>query len=274
MTISTSISRSISFVLALFLVVAAPAHALASVQITEIFYDAPGSDQGHEWIEIANTDTVPADLSGWRLAQGGTNHILSVIHGTTTLAAGEVAIIAADPETFLTDYPAYTAALFKSAFSLTNTGETIALKNKALAVEDSVSYRAADGAAGDGNSLHINGTSLLPGAPNPGSLAVTKAIVKAAAVSVASASAAKTGNAGTAAKKSKSTSSAKKIYAGVDQSAALPFTLPRLPGLSLSWIYGFGMLALLCAGGAAFWYARARDFGFATNTETDEFELE
>ncbi|MBN1551557.1 lamin tail domain-containing protein [bacterium] len=38
-----------------------------SIAINEVFYDAPSSDTGYEWIEIINTGNLPVDMSGFDL---------------------------------------------------------------------------------------------------------------------------------------------------------------------------------------------------------------
>src|SRR5207253_310754 len=69
---------------------------------------------------------------------------------------------------FLEDWPQYKGALFKSAFSLSNTGESISLKDKKLALIDSAAYSASEGGSGDGNSLHKTVNGFTSGAPDPG----------------------------------------------------------------------------------------------------------
>ena len=159
MKVWTANSRKLISAVALLFICAAPACAFAQVRFTEIMYDALGADTGHEWIEVTNRGSNSIDLSGYKLFESGVNHNLTLVQGTTTLEAGASAIITADAQKFLADYPAYTGAIFKSPFNLLNTSGGFALKDKTLAVVDSASYAAAMGAAGDGNSLHLNGAS-------------------------------------------------------------------------------------------------------------------
>jgi len=129
----------------------------AQIQITEIMYDIEGSDSGREWIEIYNGgDDV--DLSGWKLYENNTNHAL-VPQDSAVISAGGYAIIADNVTKFLADWPDFSGILFDSSFSLSNTGETVSIRNQDLVDEDTASYTSDMGAKGDGNSLQkINGS--------------------------------------------------------------------------------------------------------------------
>jgi hypothetical protein len=255
-----------------------PAIALASVQFTEIMYDAPGADTGREWIEITNTGQSSVDIAGYKLFESGVNHNLTLVQGTTTLEAGESAIITDNPTKFLADYPAYTGAIFKSPFSLLNTSGSFALKDKTLAVVDSVSYTVAMGAAGDGNSLHLNGVSWVPGAPNPGSNAPSEKIVKPAAASDAAAPATSTK---TSTKISTKKSTAVKASKPKTPTAVsgIPSTLGASPLLAdvppIYW-YALGFLSIVTLCIAAVMYARPmlQKRASETDSESAEFELE
>lgn len=150
---------------------AVPFCTFANVEFTEIMYDVSGSDTGREWMEImADTAT---DLSDWKFFEANTNHALTIVKGAALLPAGGFAVIADNTEKFLLDFPAFAGTLFDSSFSLSNTGETISLRNANLADIDTVSYTSEQGAVGDGNSLQkINGqwvaASTTPGYGNFG----------------------------------------------------------------------------------------------------------
>jgi hypothetical protein len=271
MKVWTTKGRSLAAIIGIFLSFAAPTVACASVQFTEIMYDAPGADTGREWIEITNTGQSSVDIAGYKLFESGVNHNLTPVQGTTTLAAGESAIITADGEKFLADYPAYTGAIFKSPFSLLNTSGSFALKDKTLAVVDSASYSAAMGAAGDGNSLHLNGVSWIPGAPNPGSNAPTQAIAKTAPT-LAAASVPKTIAAKTTAKTS---SNAVKNSAKNSASVVLGVE-PLVKTISPVWLYALGLAACGMLAVAAVLYVRQTrpKLRHETDSEAAEFELE
>ncbi|HUD02693.1 MAG TPA: lamin tail domain-containing protein [Candidatus Paceibacterota bacterium] len=274
MKVWTTNSRNLISAAALFFICVLPTSALAQVRFTEIMYDAPGADTGREWIEITNKGSSSVDLAGYKLFESGVNHNLTLVQGTSTLVAGESAIITADAQKFLADYPAYTGlpaqagALFKSPFSLLNTGGSFALKDKTLVAVDSATYAAAMGAAGDGNSLHLNGVSWIPGAPNPGSDAPSAKIVKPAA-SDAAAPAASTK---ISTKKSTATKTSKAVSGIASTLGASPLLADVPP---LYW-YALGFLSVITLSIAAVLYARPmlRKRTSETDSEAAEFELE
>lgn len=156
--------HSLFFILSL----AVPGIVVANVQITEVMYDLEGADGGYEWIEITNTGSVSVDVGRWRLFEGTTNHKLELTKGNSTvLSPGISAIIADKPENFFAHWPT-TSLVFDSAFSLSNTGETLVLKDGALKSIDEVSYTSELGAKGDGGSLHRKDSAFVPALPTPG----------------------------------------------------------------------------------------------------------
>lgn len=137
--------------------------------ITEIMYDLEGSDSGREWIEVYNSLGSAIDLSTWKFFENGTNHNLVLYQGDGNVSAGGVAIISDNPVKFLADYPSFNGTIFDSSFSLSNTGETIIIRNDLLEDVDSVSYVSDWGGGGDGNSLNLTSSGWGPSAPTPGS---------------------------------------------------------------------------------------------------------
>jgi len=242
MTISSSISRSFLRAIAVSLIcIAVPSTVFAAVKITDVMYDPPGADDGHEWIEIANQGNEPVDLYGYRLYEGGTNHKLTVAVGTSTLAAGAKAIIATDPTQYASDNPSFTGAVFKSSFSLSNTGETIELKDAKLQVVDSYSYAAPPKVA-------------APKTP------AAKAAKKSATPKGAS-----------------SYTYTDPTLAGSDMAALPTLALPMLPHISSTWLYGSLLAALFLLGLGFVFYAKLftpRRIVAETSTGSEEFELE
>lgn len=164
----TKVRNSLAIFLLLF-----PFPLLASVRISEVMYDLEGTDTGREWIEIENIGSASVDLSNYRLLEAGVNHTLTLIEGSAVLAPGGVAVIADDTAKFKADWPAFGGTLFDSAFSLSNTGETLSIKDGSLAIEDTATYSSDLGGAGDGSSLHRSGSTFSPGSPTPGSVALS-----------------------------------------------------------------------------------------------------
>src|SRR3990167_6884392 len=124
-------------------------YVYASVIVSEVMYDLEGADTGREWVEIQN-DGVAVDLTGWKFFEGGVNHGLTLIQGDISLLQNGFAVIADNAEKFLLDWPGFSGMLFDSVFSLSNTGETLVLRNSELADVDSVTYSSEWGANGDG----------------------------------------------------------------------------------------------------------------------------
>lgn len=162
--------RTIGFLAVLILL---PSCARATVIFTEVMYDVSGTDTGREWVEITNTSGEAIDVSGFKLSEANVNHSLSLVSGEGTLESGSSAVIADDPTKFKADWPAYAGALFDASFSLSNTGESLSLKDGSLEVLDTVSYDSAMGAQGDGSTLQWNGSGFVAAPPTPGSYAGT-----------------------------------------------------------------------------------------------------
>ena len=151
----------------------------AAPLITEIMYDVPGADTGHEWVEVTNSGSEPFDLGAKTVRffdTNGPHEIHAYANTSEQLAPGSIAILADKPALFLSDHPGWQGALFDSVVSLTG-HDTIGIQD-AGAVLDSVSYDSTLGANGDGNSLHRSGELLIAAAANPGTLGIPAASVK------------------------------------------------------------------------------------------------
>lgn len=167
-TFFTKIVLTTCFIVALF----APTIALAAIHIDEIMFDPPGGDTNHEWIEIQNDSDESIDIAGWKLLESNANHALvpveSSTSGGTIVAAHGFAIIADNAATFSADWPDFSGLLFDSSFSLSNSGETLSLKDGTGAVVDEATYTGTIGATGDGNSLQGQGTIWVTAVASPG----------------------------------------------------------------------------------------------------------
>lgn len=128
--------------------------------ISEIMYDLPGGDAGHEWIEVYNSGNEAVEVltgagsSTWRFFDGA-NHTLNLIQGEdNVILPQEFFVIAADAEQFLLDYPEFSGTVFDTVMSLANTTGAIALsfdggENYPIVAN----YDSAWGGAGSGFSL-------------------------------------------------------------------------------------------------------------------------
>lgn len=148
----------------------APQFVCAQVIFSEVMYDLRnGSDSGREWVEVQNTGGESINLATHKLTENKINHDIKLSRGKATIATGEYAVIASDSKKFISDWPAFSGNLLDSSFSLSNTGESLVLRDAKLADVDTLTYSDSMGGAGDGNSLQRNGLGLwLRGAPTPG----------------------------------------------------------------------------------------------------------
>ena len=142
----------------------------AAISISEIMYDLEGSDAKKEWIEIYNTGSEDINLADWRLFEADANHKLTPYPegAPANIPPGGYAIIADDAGTFLANNSAYGGLLFDSSFSLSNTGETLILRDGALVDQDQVTYTSDWGATGDGGSLQEIESQWYAAIPTPG----------------------------------------------------------------------------------------------------------
>lgn len=146
----------------------APTVALADMRIIEIMYDLEGTDTGREWVEIQNTGATDIDMADWKFYEANTNHRLTP-QSSSVIAPGGVAVIADNVTKFLADWPAFSGILFDSAFSLSNEGEALSLRDPSGTDRDTVSYTSSQGATGDGMSLSYTNGQWVATSPSPGS---------------------------------------------------------------------------------------------------------
>ncbi|MDB5260137.1 MAG: Lamin globular tail-like protein [Candidatus Nomurabacteria bacterium] len=142
-------------------------HAL---YISEIMYDPQGSDAGREWVEIYNDTSNDIDLTAWKFNESNTNHGITSFAGSGKLNSNSYAVIADNPAKFLIDFPSYTGVLYDSSFSLSNTGEPLAVKDNTGAIIDSVTYNPTLGGNDDGTTLSLINSLWVKGNGTPGSV--------------------------------------------------------------------------------------------------------
>lgn len=128
--------------------------------ISEIMYDLDGADAGHEWIEVYNASQenvevlTGAGATTWRFFDGA-NHTLNLVSGENNIILPqEYFVIAADANQFLIDHPSFSAKVFDTVMSLSNSSSTLALSFDGGQTQGiSAHYEAAWGASGTGFSL-------------------------------------------------------------------------------------------------------------------------
>ncbi len=126
------------------------------IVINEIMYNPSGTDTNHEWIEIYNNKSGPINLTGWKFVDGST-HTFSSAQGDMIISAGGYAIITSSPANFLSDYSNNSSStswiIIKSAISLGNTNQYVALINTGSVVIDSLTYSNTWGGDGTDKTL-------------------------------------------------------------------------------------------------------------------------
>ena len=61
--------------------------------LSEVFYDASGTDDGLEWVEIYNNDSVAIDLAGFSIGSGGTDYTVSLVQLSGTIQPGSAFVV-------------------------------------------------------------------------------------------------------------------------------------------------------------------------------------
>ncbi|WP_210649109.1 lamin tail domain-containing protein [Nocardioides sp. SYSU D00065] len=130
-----------------------PASAAATdVVINEMMYHAVSDLDGDDYLELTNIGTTPVDLSGWTFSG-----ITLTLPAGTTIAPGGFLVVAKDAAQFQASYGFAPAAVYGG--NLSNSGETVSLKDAAGTTIDTVAYGEADPwpvkADGTGPSLEL-----------------------------------------------------------------------------------------------------------------------
>jgi len=133
-------------------------------------YDPSGSDTNREWIELYNDTGTPINFAGWKFFEANINHGISSIIGDGIISPGEYVIMTTSDSAFLLDYPSYKGDIYRSSFSLNNSGESFSFRTLEGDLVASVTYIGGLLASGDGNSLQWRNNQWVSGAPNPGSI--------------------------------------------------------------------------------------------------------
>ncbi len=114
------------------------AFAQPAVIITEIGACASGDG---EWIEVFNTSAQSLDLTQWKFFEQNTNHSITALDGSTSLAAGAYAVIVDKQSDFVAIFPTYAGRIFDSSWSsLTNSGESLGMKDAAGSIDPAETF--------------------------------------------------------------------------------------------------------------------------------------
>lgn len=124
-----------------------------AVLLNEILANEPGSATSGEFIELVNTGSTPADISGWVLLDA--ESVRHVFAPGTVLGAGRAIVVFAGASGIPAGTPNAVVASTRS-LSLNNGGDTVTLRTSATGeavTVDSYTYTAAQ-AAKDGVSIN------------------------------------------------------------------------------------------------------------------------
>ncbi|MDP3069819.1 MAG: lamin tail domain-containing protein [Opitutaceae bacterium] len=124
----------------LFAVLIFPALMRADIVINEIMYHPSSERISEEYIELHNTGTNPVSLDRWSIVRG-----VSYTFPNVTIAPGGYLVVAADRAVFSAKYPAVTNFVAGWTGRLSNSRDSIVLKDDRGITIDQVDY-ADDGA--------------------------------------------------------------------------------------------------------------------------------
>ncbi|MCY4577214.1 MAG: lamin tail domain-containing protein [Candidatus Kaiserbacteria bacterium] len=152
----------------------------STLRITEIMYDAEGSDTGKEFVEVINGGSEAVAITAVTFFERNDRQRGRAVAsgaGNATLQPGEVAVIVSDPALFSQHYSFDGLLLDTTNFALLNAGSTVSLR-KGNTLLHSITYTTQHGARGDGNTLHIDQNDVITaGKPSPGVLGAGVAAV-------------------------------------------------------------------------------------------------
>ena len=126
--------------LSLLLIFAFAVAARADVLISEIMYHPQSENPLEEYIELHNPDAASVSVAGWQF----TNGVTFTVPAATTIPAGGYLVVAANSAAFSAKYPTVTNFVAGWVGQLSNSANTVTLKDALLVTRDSVNY-ADDG---------------------------------------------------------------------------------------------------------------------------------
>jgi hypothetical protein len=128
-----------------------------NVVVNEIHYN-PANNTRTEFVELHNPTGSPVDISGWQFTDG----ISFSFPPGSSIAAGGHAVVAMDPDAFLTEFGRTAYGPYTGGLS--SDGENLELRNAAGLLVDEVEYRSEFpwpvGAGGNGPSMELIHPSL------------------------------------------------------------------------------------------------------------------
>lgn len=133
------------------------AAASTDVVINEMMYHALSDLDGDDYLELTNVGSDPVDLTGWSFSG-----ITLTLPAGTSIAPGGFLVVAKDAAQFQSTYGFAPAAVYGG--NLSNSGETVALRDATAATIDTVTYGTDDPwptrADGTGPSMELIDSSL------------------------------------------------------------------------------------------------------------------
>jgi len=97
--------------------------ARAEIALSEVFYDATGSDDGFEWIELRNESNTPVELTGFSLGWGGSSYLSGVVALSGVVTAGGYFVVGGPESTLDNASPVFDLAIDLES-DLQNSGTT------------------------------------------------------------------------------------------------------------------------------------------------------
>ncbi len=137
------------------------------VIISEIMYNIRGGDQGNEWVEIYNSTDQEIDLTGWDISDNSGLHFIKPLSSSNQkFLPKSYIILSSKPELLEQKYPECQNKIYKANLSLANSQGEIKISNDGFLI-DSATYASSSGANGDGNTLQMINSLVIPAPPTP-----------------------------------------------------------------------------------------------------------
>jgi hypothetical protein len=134
---------------------------LGNIVINEIYYqDADGFD-ADDWVELYNTGSATADLSGWILRDDDDSHSFIIPSGTL-LDPDEYLVICRNASKFRIDYPDVKQQVGDLSFGLNNTGDCVMLLTDDEDLVDEVCYGITDPWPAEPNNTGVSLELIQP----------------------------------------------------------------------------------------------------------------